>query len=73
MTRIRPWAVAGPGANQVQLCALPERPVQPATGANVEPPSNENATSTAATPTLSEALQRMDDGVPVNTRSPPFA
>ena len=59
VTRIRPCVVAGPGADHVQLCAVPARPVQPATAANVVPPSAEKATSIDVTPTLSVAVHRI--------------
>jgi hypothetical protein len=59
VTRMRPWVVVGPGAVHVQLWAEPGRPVQAAMGVKVPPPLDENATSTAVTPTASAAVHRM--------------
>jgi hypothetical protein len=59
VTRMRPCVVVGAGEVQVQLCAVPGRPVHPAIGVKLVPPFEENETSMAVTPTASEAVHWM--------------
>ena len=56
VTRMRPVVLTGPGASQVQVCAVPGNPVHSEIAAKLAPPSEEKATSTPVTATLSVAV-----------------